>query len=333
MHVSSLARVPALAMALIFLGLPSGRFLHAQEKKAEKKTDKESGKEEPKIPKPQDLILQTGDGLELALTYYPGLHEKQTIPVVLLHGWKQNRNEFKDLAPALQRMGYAVIVPDLRGHGDSKRYKWAGRDETLDAAKMPIWQFGQMVRQDLKTVKDFLWRKNNAGELNLDKLCLIGSDMGASVALGFAAYDAVGYDINTVYYGPLKLGRFVKALVLISPKWKFSGLPLGAVIGNPAVQKDISMLILAGNQDPRALAEAKRVHDVFERFHPIPTGDDKLDKQTLFLGELDTSLQGTKLLDPKFNLQGIIADFLYRRMVKSDESKNWTWKARKFPHE
>ena len=37
------------------------------------------------------------------------------------------------------------------------------------------------------------------------------------MALGFAAFDAVGYDQGQVSVGPLKLGRFVKAAVLISP--------------------------------------------------------------------------------------------------------------------
>ena len=63
--------------------------------------------------------------------------------------------------------------------------------------------------------------------MNIDKLCVVGSEMGASVALGFAAFDAVGYGSGAVYYGPRKLGRFVKALVLISPKWSVPGLPLG----------------------------------------------------------------------------------------------------------
>ncbi len=295
--------------------------------------DKDKGKDEVKIPKPEDLTVQTGDGLYLFLTYYPGLRGKQTIPIVLLHGWKQSRNDYKDLALGLQALGYAVIVPDLRGHGESTRMKGGRRDDVLDAAKMPATQFTLMVRQDMKAIKDFVWARNNAGELNIDKLCVVGAEMGASVALGFAAYDAVGYDVGMTFYGPLKLGRFVKSLVLISPKWKFTGLPLTAAISNPAVQKDISMLILVGKQDPRAMAEATRIHGIFARSHPEPEGDDKIDKQTLFLGRLDTSLQGTKLLDPKFNVQGLIADFVYRRLTKSDESKEWVWKQRKFPHQ
>ena len=154
--------------------------------KPEKKVEKKTDKDDEKIPKPEDLVLRTGDGLELALTYYPGTKGKQTIPIVLLHMWKQSRNEYKDLAPALQALGYAVIVPDLRGHGESTRMKGARRDETLNAAKMPPAQFGLMVTEDMKAVKDFLWERNNAGELNIDKLCVVGAEMGASVALNFA---------------------------------------------------------------------------------------------------------------------------------------------------
>ena len=54
--------------------------------------------EEKKIAEPEDVTLQTGDGIELAATYYPGNKGKQTIPIVLLHGWKQKRTEFKELA-------------------------------------------------------------------------------------------------------------------------------------------------------------------------------------------------------------------------------------------
>jgi pimeloyl-ACP methyl ester carboxylesterase len=289
-------------------------------------------KDEEKLPKPEDLMLQTDDGLQLALTYYRSLKGKQAVPIVLLHGYKQSRSEYKDLAPALQALGHAVIVPDLRGHGESTRLR-GNRDEKLDAASMPPAQFTRMVSEDMKAVKNFLWQRNNAGELNIDKLCVVGADMGASVALDFAWFDAVGYDQGRIFYGPLKLGQFVKALVLISPEWAFRGLPLSRSTRNPVVQSDIAMLILVGQKDPKAASEAKRIYGIFERFHPEPTGDDRLDKKTLFFGGLDTSLQGTKLLDPKFNVSGLIADFVHRRLVKSDESRQWTWKERKFPHE
>ena len=94
----------------------------------------------------------------------------------------------------------------------------------------------------------------------------------------------------------------------------------------------MAVLILVGKQDNKALEEAKRIHGMFEKYHPEPTGDNKTDRKTLFFGKLDTSLQGTKLLDPKFNVAALIADFIYRRLVKSEESRDWSWQERKVPH-
>ena len=74
----------------------------------------------------------------------------------------------------------------------------------------------------------------------------------------------------------------------------------------PAVQRDISMMILVGKQNAKAMEEAKRIHGIFEKFHPEPTGDDKNDKKTLFwMIKLDTKLQGTKLLDPEVQCSGV----------------------------
>ena len=98
------------------------------------------------------------------------------------------------------------------------------------------------------------------------------------------------------------------------------------------VQRDIAVLILVGKQDSKAMEEAKQVQGLFKRYHPEPAGENKADK-TLFFGSLDTRLQGTKLLDPKFNVPAAIADFIDRRLVKSDESKSWRWAERKRPHQ
>ncbi len=286
------------------------------------------------LPKPKLLMLSTSDGLELAVTYYPGTKGKQTIPVVLLHMWKQNGNDYRDLALALQAMGHAAIVPDLRGHGQSTHIRGAGRTETLKAATLSVGQFTAMVGQDMKAIKAFLIDRNNAGELNIDKLCVVGAEMGAGVAINFAAADATEQENNRVFGADreYKRGCFVKALVLLSPKGSFPGLPMWWATANPIVQRDIAVLILVGKQDARALEEAKRLYGIFRKYHPEPTGEDKLDRETLFFGKFDTRLQGTKLLDPKFHIPDLIGDFIDRRLIKSDASKEWAWRERKSPY-
>jgi pimeloyl-ACP methyl ester carboxylesterase len=284
-------------------------------------------------PPVQELELLTNDGLRLALSYYPGTKGKESIPIVLLHMWKKSRADYKPLALYLQSLGHAVIAPDLRGHGQSVRFKGSRKDDDLKAANLPLPQFAKMVTEDTKAVKDFLWERNNAEELNLDKLCVVGAEMGASVALDWAAYDAVGYDNNMVTYGPLRLGAFVKALVLISPEWAFKSLSLKQAASATRVQGDIPILILVGQEDRKAFSEAKRINTFFERFHAEPKGDDKFDKMTLFLVPLETKLQGTSLLDPKLHGPEYIADFINKRLIKAEEAQDWVWKERKRPHE
>ena len=305
--------------------------------------DKKAGKTEKKekvIPKPEEYFLPTGDGLQLAVTYYPGptypdTTDRQIIPVVLLHMWKQSRSDYKDLAPFLQRLGYAVIVPDLRGHGDSMHVKGARKEETINAEKMSPQQFLLMVGEDMKAVKQFLLDRNNAGELNIDKLCVVGAEMGASVALNFALADAVEQDRNPVLdpEHEYKLGRFVKALVLLSPERTFHAMSVVPALKHPAVQRDISVLILVGKQDGKAVEEVKPIYNLLAKYHPEPVGESKNDKRTLVFEKLDTSLQGTNLLDPKFKVQNTIAEFLQHRLVKSEESKSWTWRERKQPYQ
>jgi pimeloyl-ACP methyl ester carboxylesterase len=323
------AALAAVALAAV-VGFQSPAFGQAKETPA---------KSSEKPPKPEKVDRKTDDSLQLMLTYYPGASReaiqdgkgKRVVPIVLLHGAKQSRSDFESLALDLQKRGYAVIVPDLRGHGDSTHWIGSNRDDKLDAAKMPPVQYGFMVTHDMKAIKDFLWEKNNAGELNIDKLCVVGSEMGASVALGFAAFDAVGYG-SGAYYGPRKLGRFVKAVVLISPKWTLPGLSISQVIKNPVVQSDIAIMILVGKKNAKSLKEAERIYGAFERWHPEPTGADeseKLDRQTLILGKIDTKLQGKDLLDRSFNVESYIADFCHRRLIKSDAAREWGWKERK----
>jgi pimeloyl-ACP methyl ester carboxylesterase len=331
--------IVAAAIALIAIA-NAGSLARAADKEAKKPAPK-NNKADSSLPEPEELELSTPDGLLLAMTYYAAVNRdaiergkgKKVVPVVLLHGLKQSRRDFSILAKGLQAHGYAVIVPDLRGHGESTRRKGASRDDTLDATKMPPAQFSAMVTEDMKAIRDFLWEKNNAGELNIDKLCVVGTEMGASVALGLAAFDAIGYGSGQAYYGPRKLGRFVKAIVLISPRWSVPGLPLANVMKVPAVQSDIAIMILVGKTEVKSLRDAKQIYNKFEPWHSDASGETKAEDKTLILGKLDTNLQGIKLLDPKFGVQDYITDFVDRRLIKSDAAREWTWKERKSPTE
>jgi hypothetical protein len=189
-----------------------------------------------------------------------------------------------------------------------------------------------MVEKDMYAVKEFLWERNNAKELNLNKLCVLGAEMGASVAMNFTAFDGMGYGDSDrgPYYGPLQLGLFVKALVLLSPEVSFKGLPL--VTLNEDLRKSLPVLILVGKEDPKSLNEAERVAKIFsfKRIQPKKSED-----QTYFFKSLKTKLQGVKLLEPKTldTADKLILPFLKLRLKDAEQAKDWNWKKLKKPHE
>ena len=147
--------------------------------------------------------VQTRDGVELSVTYYPSFSAtdpalgKQVTPVVLLHDEKDTQGMFSSLVARLQEAGqdpkqpsFAIVTVDLRGHGVSTRQTAPnGETRQLDAAKLNRNDVLAMSAQDMEAVRGFLVGKNDEGQLNLNKLCLVGVGMGATVAVNWAAQD------------------------------------------------------------------------------------------------------------------------------------------------
>jgi pimeloyl-ACP methyl ester carboxylesterase len=84
-------------------------------------------------------------------------------PVVLLHGWPQTWYEWRHVMPALAK-NYTVIVPDLRGLGDSSK---------------PVDGYdGNTTAEDIHQL---------VIQLGFNNIFLVGHDLGAFVAYSYAA--------------------------------------------------------------------------------------------------------------------------------------------------
>ena len=272
--------------------------------------------------------LVTRDLVSLAATFYPGAADKNTVPVILLHDHKGSRKDFKVLAPYLAKQGYAVLAPDLRGHGDStsKLGVRSGRRQIikLDAAKMRAGDFAQIAVDDMGALRRFLVVKNNAGELNLNKLVILGMEMGAAVAIDWAVYDWSFPD-----YPGLKQSKDVKALVLISPKRSYSGLQTTQSLSHGAIQSVLSIMIVVGKEDSKAFSDADRIHGKIDSIRreefPGLSPAETLEKKTLWFFPAPTKLQNAKLLNAKpLNLPGSIHKFIDLR-VGGDSSRATAW--------
>lgn len=279
--------------------------------------------EEP--PKPRIETFSTQDGVNLKGTYYPGLLGKDTVPIVLLHMWGGSRADWREIPEQLQKQGHAVLNLDLRGHGESTTV--VGAVAQLDYKKMPPKHYVRMYEDDMESVKTWLLTENNAGKVNIEKLCVIGAEMGAVVAVNWAARDWSWPELPGG-----KQGQDVKALVLISPEWNFKGITINQSINSPALLKIISMDIVVGEKDAEAMSAAKRLHQLLVPHRPSDFKDraeaDKL--QDLFLGKFPIGLQGTKMLTVKnLGMDVRLQKFIKLRLV----DKTFPWKERTNPLE
>ncbi len=278
-------------------------------------------------PKPKDLKLTTDDGVTLGATYYPSRTGRDAVPVVMLHDFKQNRAVFRDMAYFLQDPpdsslpSHAVVTVDLRGHGEStSAVVRGGGTVELSAARLSTRDFAAMVLGDMEAVRRELVTLNDQGQLNLNKLTLIGAGMGANVALNWAAKDWA-----TPRLASRKQGQDVKALVLLSPQWKSRGLPVLRALKQPGVQQRVSYFIAFGRQDRKQKKDAETIYKNLERYHPDPPRDQVREKKSLFMVPVPSGLSGTDLLNRTEGLPLRVADFIDARVA----SKDFEWVARK----
>lgn len=292
-------------------------------------TKKKSSGDAPKIPEPVPLVLETDDGVDLHCTFYPSSLGKEAVPVILIHGWEGRRTQLDGLARFLQQDGHAVLVPDLRGHGDSTIRKLPNVDpQEIKADSLNRFDIQMLATADFLRLKRELLTRHNAGELNIECLTLIGIESGSILALNWAALDWTQPNLPTI-----KLGRDVKALVLVSPVSSFKGLQTRAALANPAVLQRLSVMIVGGANDSKMKAELKRLDNSFKRFHPDPkrmpneSDDDYrmrlLDKKDYYSEHEETTLQGLELITaPDLKVASKILAFIQLRVVARLEAKD-----------
>ncbi len=283
-----------------------------------------------RLPKPEAVSLTTKDGVQIRATYYPSTAGQQAVPVVLLHDFSESRAVMEPLAamlqnppPALQEqlpegppmVPRAVINVDLRGHGESKTaFDADGAPHELDAARFELTDFQDMVTYDLEAVRAFLLAENDAGRLNLNKLCIVGAGMGANVALTYAAWD---WSIPPL--AARKQGQDVKALVLISPRRNFHGLTSTAPLKFAPVQDQLAVYFAYGSGDPKVAKDCEGMVKVFQKFHPEPPPDQVAARKDFFVYAPGTQRQGTELLTAaEFNLAPKIVGFVEMRLGRVD---------------
>jgi dienelactone hydrolase len=279
-------------------------------------------------PAADEQALETSDGVRFGAWYYAAPAEtKPTATVILIHDIGGSHKSVGDLARALQRAGCAVVAPDLRGHGSgSQRSGEAAADahQLLRKADFEAMAASDgRVRDDpasshrgeIEAVRGWIKKQADAGKLDIDRLCVVGSGLGATLA---AMWTAADWNWPPTTAGPQ--GQQVKALVLVSPAMAKRGLPMTGPLASEAIRFAVPVMVLAGTND----REASRFFDQLKRFRPkawfqqrdgqppekARDLEDPSDA-TAFLIQCNTTLSGDKLAtDTTVNVADKMKTFL-----------------------
>jgi hypothetical protein len=160
---------------------------------------------------PTRVAFPAADGYWIHADFYASSQEYRNgtetdAPIiVLVHDCGADRSAWLPLIEPLRRSGAAILVPDLRGHGQS-----ATADTRERAARADPTLFREM-QADLRGAYDWLASQHG---LDRARFALIGAGTGASVALRYAAKDCS-----------------VDVVVCLSPPWDQPGLNPAGEIG------------------------------------------------------------------------------------------------------
>ena len=203
--------------------------------------------------------------------YYPEILIQDVSANPFANAWLPNRWQL------YQRMSADVGYQKPTTQVNSKRYdRYDERDFALTVFDLQVWQ-------------NFLFNENNQERLNIKKLNLVGTEMGAGLAVHWCRNDLISL-------------KQAKTLTLISPvipanameAKKGNGINL-AYLNNNAMKNTMQTMIIVGKGEKRALDDAVKIRDTL-------LGKDKADnepglKAKYPLFQLDTSRQGRDLFE------------------------------------
>ena len=272
-----------------------------------------------KKPQMEDRELVTADELKLKISYYKSSLGEEAPVVILLHGKKGSRQQWKELAADLQTKGdFAVVAVDLRGHGESLLPK---KSEQLKKS-----DYQAMVAMDMEAVKEFLLEEHGKKRLNVNKLGIVACDFSASVALLYAELDweKIPYDDSPTDADRTPRGQDVQALVLVSPEANTPGL-----VTHKAVMavKLRARPVVIGVSDKNT-HDAATANKMFEQLSSNKEADkekEKEKKDTPYLWKYEGNLSGMDLVARNPNFRSHIFAFL-TKYVKEHQSE---WRDRR----
>ncbi len=238
--------------------------------------------------------ITTIDGVELDGTYFrsskPG---RDASCVMMVHKFGENRSkaDWILLAAKLQAEGFAVLTFDLRGHGGSTQLSnpdtfWSlpfnrngiiGGNSTTQKTTISFTDFKPSylpyMVNDLAAARRIFEQKNDAGEVNVHSLIIVGAQEGADLGFLFTAAEymriyRVGVTALQSNGTPYNAGADIAAGIWLSLAMR-PAAPPGAPnfplsswirpVTRPALRDKTPMCFIYGDKEPHARADSESV--------------------------------------------------------------------------
>jgi hypothetical protein len=282
--------------------------------------------------------IVTADGVRIKGTYFRS--EKSNVgTVIMLHPIGEDKSskapEWRGLAEALAKAGYAVLMFDFRGHGDSTMIEdtklfWGKqinitnvktRDKEVIEVKDYIKQgstYLPVLVNDIVAARAWLDRRNDeAKDCNTSNLMIIGADQGATLGAIWmnSEWHRYKYTPNpmfpSVIPNPRNLdsrpeGKDIIAAVFLTPQPTLERrtVSISRLLRIACYDNGTPTVIFHGKDDTKATTFAKSLADALK-----PKKDSK---KHSFIGtaELKTKLSGVKLLQKGLNTEKAIVEYL-----------------------
>ncbi len=273
--------------------------------------------------------ITTVDGVKLNATFYPS-PKKNSPVVIMLHPVGPDKSskgaDWKRLAHTLQKSGYAVMMFDFRGHGDSTEvdpqifWKFAPNkgmvkakdNDTIkveDYIKTSNGAYLPILINDIAAVKAYLDRKNDEGVCNTAKTIVIGADGGATLGAIWINSEWFRYRFtpNPMFPKVIKAGQpadrpegeNIIAAIFLTPQPKLgsqSNFSLPNVLKIACKDQGMAAYFVHGKEDAIAKKYAQTLEDKLTV---------KNSKKHKYISKfpLETKLSGVQLLQNALGLE------------------------------
>lgn len=271
------------------------------------------------LSKAEVVTLTARDTLPINAVYWGSELGQESPVLILLHGKGGTWRDFPvPFIEQLHRAGYAQLLVELRGHGDSK-----GASLTADQKKDPVIQrlesgklrdsdYDDMVTLDLEAVKHFIYQEHQARNLNMNRTGIIAAEMSTAIASAFAVVDWQKEPFEDSPDPKFKTprGQDIRALVLLSPVQRTGDISIGTAINHLRQEElGISFLLIYSELDRLDKGTTEKL------FKTLNPGDKYKDRVGIL--RVAQAYRGTELLRKNLGIEEKIVIFLDQRLKPS----------------